>query len=156
MAVVVVATGLDRLDRLAKVLRANGDKQTIRTIEKGLRKQARPLLKSARQGALQILPYRGGLAERVARSRFTSQVRLGSGGVTLTIRGRGQYNLNRMDEGHNRHPVHAHGPRTEWAWVDQTIRPGWFTDPLLLDAPGVRDAVDKEFTELGRAMEAAV
>src|SRR5215475_10366845 len=120
----------EQLTRLAAVLR-NTDKIEQRELQKAMRRAARPLLKSARQGAIQILPYHGGLNERVAAGRFTSSVRLvGKGaGVRITASDRRRANVNRMDVGSVRHPVYGNRHRC----VTQRITPGWFTTPLLLD-----------------------
>src|SRR5215468_8748671 len=134
------STGTAELARLSAVLRT-ADKIEQRELQKAMRRLAAPLKRSARQGALQILPYRGGLAERVASGRFSAQVRLaGKGaGVRITAVDRRGADVNRMDDGSVRHPVYGNRRR----WVTQRITPGWFTTPLLLDAPKVRDEIGK-------------
>lgn len=147
MPVVELSTrGTEKLARLAAAIKQAGDKDLERELNRALRRAGRPLTRSARQGALQILPYRGGLAERVARSRFSSQVR----GGRLTIVAAGRDNLGRMDDGSVRHPVFG-----VWrpGMPSQRITPGWFSKPLTLDAPKVvdgelEDAVDKVAAQL--------
>jgi hypothetical protein len=150
----MVTHGEQQLRTLAAAIKAAGGKEFGREVDRAMRRAARPLTRSARQGAMQVLPYRGGLAERVARSRFTAAVRNRGASASLTIRGSGRYNLNRMDEGTVRHPVYADTRKTrrEWAWVNQRIRPGWFTDPLLLDAPKVRNELEDAMDDLGRRL----
>jgi hypothetical protein len=157
VSVVIQTRGTEQLVRLAAAIKATGDTEFGREIEKAMRRAARPLTRSARQGAMQILPYRGGLAERVARSRFTAVVRTSGRSAGIRVTAAGRYNLNRMDEGIVRHPVFADQRKTrkDWTWVNQTIRPGWFTTPLLLDAPKVRDELESGMDTLGRRLEQA-
>src|SRR5215813_13006086 len=143
----------EQLTRLSAVLRGT-DRIEQRELQKAMRRLAAPLKKSARQGALQILPYRGGLAERVAAGRFSAQVRLvGKGaGVRITASDRRSANVNRMDDGSVRHPVYGNRRR----WVTQRITPGWFTKPLLLDTPKVRDEIGRAIDDTARTMVRAV
>jgi hypothetical protein len=151
MPVVVLSSyGTEKLVRLATAIKASGDKNLQRELTKAMRRAARPLLRSARQGAIQILPYRGGLADTVAASRFASQVRANSKGAALRITAQGRYQLSSMDAGHVRHPVYGH--RTNW--VSQRIRPGWFTKPLTIDAPKQRQELDRAVYEVAQQLEA--
>jgi len=142
----------EQLTRLSGVLRGT-DRIEQRELQKAMRRLAAPLKKSARQGALQILPYRGGLGERVAAGRFSAQVRLvGKGaGIRIIAVDRRGADVNRMDDGSVRHPVYGNRRR----WVTQRITPGWFTTPLLLDAPKVRDEIGKALDGTARSMVAA-
>jgi len=142
-----------QLTRLAGTLRITTQVEQ-RELQKAMRRLARPLLKSARQGAIQILPYHGGLNERVAHGRFTSSVRLvGKGaGVRITGADRRSANVNRMDDGSVRHPVYGNRKR----WVTQRITPGWFTKPLLLDTPQIRDEIMKALDDTAQFMVDAV
>src|SRR5262245_51589036 len=104
----MASTGTAELARLSAVLRT-ADKIEQRELQKAMRRLARPLLKSARQGAIQILPYHGGLNERVAAGRFTSQVKLSGKGASVRITAAGRSpraDYNRMDDGSVRHPVY--------------------------------------------------
>jgi hypothetical protein len=143
----------EQLTRLAAVLRAT-PKIEQRELRKSMRRAARPLLRTARQGALQILPYRGGLAERVAAGKFTSQVSFSGDrtGIQITAADRRGADVNRMDDGSVRHPVYGNRRR----WVTQAIRPGWFSEPLLLDAPKVRDEIEKALDTTAATMVSAV
>lgn len=152
-------SGTERLLRLAAAIRDAGEAGITRELEKSLKKLERPLVRSAREGAVAILPYRGGLAERVAASRFSSSVRLTATGVTMTITGLGRRgtNLSRMDErGLVRHPVYADAdkPRQQWHWVTQRVPPGWFSKPLELDAPKIRQEIEDGIDRLADQLEA--
>jgi len=142
----------EQLTRLSAVLR-DTDKIERRELQKAMRRLARPLLKSARQGAIQILPHRGGLAERVATGRFTTQVKSPSkgAGVRVTARDRRGADVDRMDDGYVFHYVYGHRPARM-----QRITPGWFTKPLLLDTPKVRDEILRALDDTGQTMVRAV
>jgi len=148
--VTVTTRGAAELKRVAAAIKASGDENLSKELNKALSRAAKPLKKSARQGALQILPYRGGLAERVAGSRFTSRVTKRGKGAGLTIVGTGQDNLTRMDAGTVRHPVFGNRNR----WVTERINPGWFTKPLTLDAPKVAVELDAAIDTVAAKLEA--
>lgn len=151
VSVVVASSGTEKLVRLAAAIKAAGDKDLQKELDQAMRRLATPLKQSARRGAIQILPYRGGLAERVAGMRFTARVRKVGSGAGVTIRAAGQYDLSRLDDGRDRHPVYGHRN----VWVTQAIRPGWFTNPLLLDAPKQRDEIVHAIDVIAKKLEAA-
>jgi hypothetical protein len=143
--------GTEKLIRLGAAIRQAGDKDLKRELTKAMRRAGRPLLRSARQGALQILPYHGGLNERVAASRFSSTVSTIGSGAGLRISAVGRYQLSGLDDGIDRHPVF--GNRANW--VTQAIVPGWFSKPLTLDAPKQKVEVDKAVDDVAAKLEAA-
>jgi hypothetical protein len=155
----ISTTGTEKLVRLAAAIKAAGGKELQRELEKAARRAGRPLVRSARQGAIAILPYRGGLGESVAASRFSAQVRATPQGVGLQIVavGRRGRNLSRQDDGIVRHPVFADAAKTrsEWTWVDQKITPGWFSKPLTLDAPKQKKEFDEAVDIVATRLEAA-
>jgi hypothetical protein len=152
MPVVDLSTsGTERLIRLGVAIKAAGSTELQRELRRAAQRAGGPLKRSARQGAIQILPYRGGLAERVAASRFTATVSTRGSGAGLRITGIGRYQLSRLDDGSVRHPVY--GNRRNW--VTQTIKPGWFTKPLTLDAPKQKVEFDKAVDAVAAKLEAA-
>jgi hypothetical protein len=152
MPVVDISTnGTDKLLRLGAAIKAAGGKELQKELQQAGRRAGRPLLRSARQGALAILPYRGGLADRVAHGSFTSTVSTAGGRVDLRINaGRGRQQFSQMDEGFVRRPTYGHKP-----WVRQQIRPGWFTKPLTLDAPKQKKEFEKAVDTVAAKLEAA-
>lgn len=151
MPVDITVTGTEKLVRLAAAIKASGDKNLERQLGQAMRRASKPYPRAARRGALQILPHRGGLDERVAASRFSVRVRTGGKGAGLTVTGVGKRgnNLSRMDQqGIVRHPTY--GDRK--AWVTQKITPGWFTKPMILESrdtyPEVVRAVDDVAAQL--------
>jgi hypothetical protein len=155
----ISTSGTEKLVRLAAAIKQAGSKDLERELKSALRRASRPLVKSARQGAIQILPYRGGLAESVAASRFTATVRTTGRGAGLRIvaTGRRGRNLRRMDNGLVRHPVFADASkqRQEWSWVTQRVRPGWFSETLILDAPKQKPEIEKAVDIVAAKLEAA-
>ncbi len=148
--VTVRTSGELKLARVGAAIKASGDKDLERALDRGMRRSAKPLKAAARYGARRRLPTRGGLAERVAESKFG--VRVTSSGKRTGVRvvGRSGYDLQGLDEGLVRHPVFGNRKR----WVSETVRPGWFSDAEEGKAPEVRDNIDHALDELGRELEA--
>lgn len=151
-AVNLSVNGTERLVRLAAAIKQAGDPGLGRELNQAMQRAAKPLRRAARDGALQILPHRGGLDEAVAASSFSVQVRKTGDNAGIRVRGRKRgLQLDRMDRGMVRHPVFGH--RGRWVW--QNIRPGWFTKPMILESKNVRPELDKAMTDLARKLEAA-
>lgn len=152
MSVDISVTGTEKLVRLAAAIKASGDKDMQRGLTKAVRKSNRPMLRAARRGAIAILPYRGGLAERVASSRFTTRVSTTGAGAGVRVTGvsRQRDQLDRMDEqGIVRHPTYGHRP-----WNNQKITPGWFTKPLTLEAQKTGRDIEQAVDTVARELEA--
>lgn len=140
--------GADQLVRLSKALKDAGAKDLQRELSKGIRDAVKPAKAAIRQSALDTLPSRGGLNERVAnrvapRIRRSTSGRGGSGVRLIAIGKRGMKEIVRLDRGELRHPVwpRADQTRGEWTWVDQAITPGFWTKPLEALAPEIRREV---------------
>src|SRR6266487_1865942 len=133
--VTVTTRGADKLTRLGRALKAAGDKDLQRELRRAMQRGGRPLKDAARRGALERLPKRGGLAERVASSKFGVRTSTAGKGASVRVIGRSGYDLQGMDEGEIRHPVYGNRKR----WVSEKIRPGWFSDAEEAAAPKVRD-----------------
>ncbi len=128
--VTVRTVGQEKLASVAAVLVASGDKDLQRELRRAMSRMTKPMRRAGRQGALQILPHRGGLDEHVASTaRISTRVTLKRNGVGVRIVGDSRDNLHRMDEqGIVRHPLFGNRKK----WIDERIRPGWFTKPLIL------------------------
>lgn len=141
--------GAEKLAQVSRALRQSGDKQLKKDLTRALREAAKPMVADARQAAKERLPHRGGLADRVARSRITVRVRTSGRQVGVRIVANGPkdqggvpVNIRALNAGKFRHPVYARGAdREKWAWVEQDIRPGWFDEPLTRRGPRVRGAL---------------
>lgn len=98
---------------------------------------ARPIIDGARSNAQATLPRRGGLAALVARSTFTVKPlrRSGSTGVRIETADHDR----RIDTGGRlRHPVFGRD-----RWVQQHVRPGWFTTAAKKAERAVGERMEK-------------
>jgi hypothetical protein len=153
--VTVTTRGADKLARVAAAVKASGDKDLQRELRRALSRTTKPLRKAAKDGALQILPHRGGLDEHVAATaRIATRVTANSSGGRLRITGTSRDNLRRMDEdGLVAHPVFGNRKK----WVIERVRPGWFTNPLTLAAQGnVPKEIDAALDDVARKLQAKI
>lgn len=134
--------GAEQMFALAKSLKAAGEKDLRRELNRRMRAAAKPLIPKTRAAARSVLPTRGGLADSVAKAPQRVSVRTTrakSAGVTMVVGKRRGSGARSADEGTIRHPVFGQG------WVDQPVTPGWFTGTLEREAdsvlPAVRDAL---------------
>jgi len=125
--------GDEQLRRLAEKLREHGDEGLKKELRSGLTKVARPLVKNVRKSALSRLPKKGGLGRRVARSKITTSARTTGNSTGVTIVGRSGYDISSINRGRVRHLSFGHLP-----WHNQSVRPGFWTDPLNEAAGPVR------------------
>jgi hypothetical protein len=138
--------GADKLRIVTRALKQFGDKDLSRGVYRGLNRATIPLRADARRSAATVLPQRGGLADRVAKSRMTTRRRAGRN-PGISIQAKGMPQLRAMDRGVVRHPVYGRGP-----WVTQRITPGWFTDPMEAGAAGVRRELLRVLDEAAREL----
>lgn len=136
MPAVIVSTTIPpeqvaKLERVAAAVRASGNKELRRELEKGLRRAVRPMQKTFRAGALGYLPFRGGLAEWVASDmRFRTSVSVGER-TRLRIRASlPGHDLPAINRGRLRHPVFGNREN----WVLQLVRPHFWDDAGILGA----------------------
>lgn len=143
----ISVSGADRLASLGAALRAAGDKDLRRELLKAMQRSAKPLKAAAREAAATRLPRRGGLAERVAGSRFSAKTRTAGKNAGVRIVGASDLDLRSMDRGRLRHPVYGHR-----RWVNQQIPAGWFSDALEERAPAVRVELVKAIDEVAKTL----
>lgn len=137
--------GAEQFLALSKRLKAAGEKELRKELNRGLREAAKPLAKLTKQEALRSLPSRGGLAALVASSPQKVQVRTGAStaGVRIVVGKKGG-GARAADEGLIRHPVFG-----KPVFVTQPVTPGWFSETADRNAPAIRDevaAVLEDFT----------
>lgn len=149
--------GADKLAKVAKVLREAGDKELKKELTRGLRAAAQPLVVDAKKEFVDRLPQHGGLAKLAGRSRFTVKVRTSGrmAGVKIAAngpkeRGGGRLNIRALNRGTFRHPVYPRGPRDQWTWVEQKIKPGAFDDTLARHKPRIQGELIKAIDEVAR------
>lgn len=144
----LVADNADDFYRLSKALKHAGETELRKALHKSMREAAKPLVKTARDAALDSgIPASGGLAARISKAAFRAQVRTGAttAGVRITAPGKNVTVKMLNTYGKVRHPVR--GNRS--VWVDQPVpaAAGWFDKAMQEHAPEVRD-------DLVRALEA--
>jgi hypothetical protein len=108
-------TGLEELSKACHTAADELPNEIVDGIDQGLT----PLIQAARASAMATLPVSGGLAARVAASRFTKTRR----GTSVRVQVSNAYNIDAMDKGVVHHPVYGHG------MVTQSVPAGWWTDP---------------------------
>lgn len=148
MPVYMTFRGPDRLRRFGRNLREQGEKTLRREVYRGINRATKPMRANAKAAARARLPHRGGLAERVARSRLTTRTRLVGRNPSVRIIATSPDNVRRIDRGTVRHPVFGHTDR----WVTQPVNPGWFTDPMEAGAVRARREVEQALRDVARQL----
>lgn len=151
VSVDIKTTGADKLKALAAAIKEAGDKNLRKEMYRAIGRTAKPLKKAGKDGALETLPKRGGLAERVASARFSARTRTAGKGAGVTITGSNGFDLPSLDRGRIRHKTYGHRP-----WVNQQTKPGWFTDALNKEAPTVQQELLKAIDEVAAKLESSV
>lgn len=127
--------GAEQLAVLAKALREVADKDLQRELYRGLNRVTKPVKEDIRKSAASKLPKRGGLADRVAKSKIATKRRTGVRTAGIRIVGTSGYDIKSMDRGVLRKPLFGN----RQFWYHQPITPGWWTDPLEASADTVRE-----------------
>lgn len=133
MGVDLRVEGADDFQRVARELREVGDVELRRELYRGIERAVKPLKEAARDAARQRLPHRGGLAEKVAKSKFSTRRRSGRD-PGIKIVAKDPIDLASIDRGRLRHPVFGN----RRVWVNQSVPAGWFTDAMEKGAADVR------------------
>lgn len=128
-----------------RLQRAAGAGVVSRAAQRGISASVPALTTAARVAASERLPGRGGLAARVAKTRMTTRVRTGRrAGVRITAEPNTVKDPASIDRGRVAHKTYGKLP-----WQFQSVRPGWFTDPMKAGAPAVRARIARSLnTEL--------
>lgn len=116
-------TGADQFLALSKALKAAGQADLRKELNKGLRDAAQELIPLAREEARAVLPSSGGLNERVARARMRVKVSTGRDPGVSIVAGRPGSGARGAEFGRIRHPVFGNREK----WVTQTVPAKWLT-----------------------------
>lgn len=149
-----------QLVAVAKALREAKDKGLNKALRQATNRAAEPAKTAVSAKARAVLPAHGGLAERVARSKWRLQKLAGKApGFVLIMRlakehGGGLVDLRRMNKGKLRHPL----PNTRRVWVTQRVPSGWFeaaSEPVKTQVArdlriAVQDMADELASRSGR------
>lgn len=88
-----------------------------------------PLKEQVSKSALQKLPKRGGLANKVAASKYAVRTKA----TTVMFQMVNPIDIKSFDEGLIRHPVFGN----KNVWVEQKVTPGFWSDPINADKPAI-------------------
>ena len=132
--------GAEDFLKLSKALKHAGRTELRKELTSSLKRTAKPLIGKTREEARRRLPQKGGLAKRVAKAPQRIQVRTGAktAGVRVVV-GKSNSGARGANKGVIRHPVFGNRK----VWVNQSVPPGWFDDPLRESAPEVRRGLEK-------------
>lgn len=127
--------GTEQLERVARRLKDLGDGELRKELYRAIQRATKPLKAKAKDAALRDLPQRGGLNKWVASSKFSTRTRGGgrNPGVKIVAK-KGTHDLRALDRGRLRHPVYGN----RRVWVNQSVKPGWFSKSMEDGAPDVR------------------
>lgn len=139
-------TGADEFFAVSKALKAAGQGDLRKALNKGMRDGAKPLLPKAKAAAARQVPSRGGLAAQVAREPMRVQVRTGAAtaGVRVVV-GRRKGAARSTNAGTIRHPVFG---RARYVTQQVPGARGWFDDTLAREAPSVRPDLERVVQEM--------
>lgn len=134
-------------EKIAKALKAAGDKGLQKEVSKAIREEARPLGRRVLEEGADELPESGGLADRVrdlGRVGVSASLAGRVASVRIILRNKGA-GLGVIDRGIIRHPVYPRFgvPREEWTWTEQPVRAGAFSRPFRRQVGPVRKAALK-------------
>lgn len=133
--------GADDFLKLSKALKAAGQTEMRKELNKGLRQGAKPLIPKARAAARARLPRAGGLAAQVARSPVRIRVSTGRDAGVSVVVGKGKGGAIATNKGVIRHPVFGR----PGSFVSQRVpqAEGWFDDEMRREAPSVLPALEQ-------------
>lgn len=133
----VSVRGAEDFLALSKRLKAAGQTELRKELNKSMRQAAKPLLPKVREAARANLPKHGGLNERIARKPIRIQTRTGAN--TAGVRVVGTKVDPRIDEGRVFHPVFGRKPGV----VQRIKGRGYWSKTLEKSGPDVRGDVLK-------------
>jgi hypothetical protein len=140
--------GAKRFTALAKRLKAYNDKALRSEFYKGISRAAKPLIADVRASFRDRLPKRGGLAERVAKSKISAKRRMSGRSAGVRIVGTNNYDLGSINRGRVRHLVYGHKP-----WINQKVQSNTWTDPLEAGAPVVEAQLEQVMYDVARKIQ---
>jgi hypothetical protein len=119
-------------------------------VERELRQAARdaigPVSGRVRRSAVERLPRRGELGTFVARTTDFAVVTTGEGArLTATS----SHDIDALDHGRDMHPLFG----DKRHWYVESVRPGWWSDPLNASEPGVRAQFEQAMENVKQRIE---
>jgi hypothetical protein len=140
--------GAADLKKISTVLRATAAVDLKKELVKGLREGTKPLTEKNREAALRLLPKRGGLAKRVAKTPQRTRVRTGgTPGVSL-VAGKAGSGARGADRGVIRHRVFGGDE-----FVEQKVPAGWFTHTNEANKALVLPSLERVMNDVAKKIE---
>lgn len=135
--------GADQFLALSKALKHAGQGDLRRSLHKGVRDAAKPLIAKTRAAFLAEMPKRGGLNVFLARKPVRIVARTGTDpGVTIVV---AQEDRRLDSEGRLPHWVFGHGPK-----VVQHVKPRVFSSAIEREAPAIRVQIEKALEDMAQ------
>lgn len=140
--------GVDQFTQLARRLKAQDSKALRTEFYRGINRATKPVIADIRQTAKTELPRRGGLGKRVARSKITTKRRMSGKSAGVRVVGTSGYDIRSIDRGRVRHLTWGRKP-----WVNQKVRPGFWTTPVREGEPVARASIVRVMDDIARKIE---
>lgn len=150
MSLDVAVRGAEQFAEISQRLKQVGGGELRKELNRGLRLATKPLKSAVVRSARDTLPRRGGLADKVAKSKITVKRRASSRDVSIRLIASNSHDIKSMDKGILRKPLY--GNRKHWYY--QPVPAGWWTRPLQEDSPAVREEIVKVLADIKRKIEA--
>lgn len=129
--------GAEQLVALAKRLR-DAPKELRSELYRGINRAAKPLKNEVKKSARERLPRKGGLNKKIAGTKIATKRRVTGSSAGVRLVGTSGYDIGSINRGRVRHLTFGHKP-----WVNQTVRKGFWTDPLVAGAPQVQGEIQE-------------
>ena len=148
----IEVTGAEQLAALSKRLKDAGERGLQRELNKGIREAVEPFREAFRQSALNKLPRKGGLAQRVVDQVIPRPRKINSSkgvGLRVIATGKaGMRSLAALDAGRIRHPVF----NTD-RWVSQLVQAHVWSQPAEELGPKVTKEVRAALDRVARKID---
>lgn len=149
----IEVSGAEQLAALSKRLKDAGERGLKRELDKAIREAVAPLKDAVRQSALQRLPHKGGLNQRVADQVVPRPRKVNSSkgvGLRVVATGKqGMRSLAALDAGRIRHPVYGNTDK----WVSQRVAPRFWSQPMEEIAPKAAEDVQAALDRVARRID---
>lgn len=123
------------------------DRKLVLSMRRDLREIAKPVGGRIVEAIAEVMPKRGGLAQRIrSQGRVSLLVDLRRG-VRIQLSNKAGIYMGAFEAGSIRHPVYGHRKR----WVLQNVPGGAGAEAFAMESDALADAVSKKVTETARS-----
>lgn len=142
-------TGANQLAEVGARLKESGDKGLRKELLRGINRSLKPAKAKVKEAARRDLPRGGGLNVFVASARIGSRTRVAGRNPAVFLTGRKSgHDLRAIDRGRVRHPVFGNRE----VWVNQEVKPGWWSQTLAGEVPAIRRGVIDTLDDVARRL----